>query len=72
MAMLKRVTGEASGQLIELKSDVTLIGRAPECHVILDPTGISRRHAEIKKVGNNYFLADLKSKNRTLVNNVAI
>ncbi len=72
MAMLKRVTGEASGQLIELKSEVTLIGRAPECHIILDPTGISRRHAEIKKIGNNYFLLDLKSKNHTLVNNVAI
>ena len=72
MAILKRMTGEPSGQLIELKTDVTVIGRAPDCHIILDPNGVSRRHAEIRKVGNSHFLADLKSRNRTLVNNVVI
>ena len=49
MAILKRVTGEPAGQLIELKHDVTVIGRSPECQIILDPNGVSRRHAEIKK-----------------------
>ena len=72
MAILKRVSGEPSGQLIELKSDVTVIGRSPECEIILDPNGVSRRHAEIKKIGNSYVLSDLKSRNRTLVNNIAI
>jgi serine phosphatase RsbU (regulator of sigma subunit)/pSer/pThr/pTyr-binding forkhead associated (FHA) protein len=69
MAILKRVTGEPAGQLIELKQDVTVIGRAPDCQIILDPNGVSRRHAEIRKVGDAFFLADLRSRNKTLVNN---
>jgi len=69
MAILKQVTGDPAGQLIELKHDVTVIGRAPDCHIILGPNGVSRRHAEIRKVGATFFLADLRSRNKTLVNN---
>lgn len=72
MAILKRVTGEPAGQLIELKNDVTVIGRAPDCQIVLDPNGVSRRHAEIRKVGNAFFLADLRSRNKTLVNNTEV
>jgi len=69
MPILKRVTGQPAGQIIELKADVTLIGRAPDCHIVLDPNGVSRRHAEIRRVGDHYFLADLRSRNLTKVNN---
>ena len=48
MAFLKRANGETAGQIIELKPDRIIIGRSPEhCHVVLDPNGVSRRHAEI-------------------------
>jgi sigma-B regulation protein RsbU (phosphoserine phosphatase) len=69
MAILKRVTGHPAGQIIELKGDVTVIGRSPECHIVLDPNGVSRRHAEIRRVGEKFFLADLNSRNLTKVNN---
>lgn len=72
MAILKRVTGDPTGQLIELKHDVVVIGRAPDCHIVLDPNGVSRRHAEIRKVGSSFFLADLRSRNKTLVNNTEV
>jgi phosphoserine phosphatase RsbU/P len=72
MAILKQVTGEPAGQLIELKSDVTVIGRSPECQIVLGPNGVSRRHAEIRKVGDEFFLADLRSRNKTLVNNTEV
>lgn len=73
MAILKRVTGEPAGQLIELKNDSTLIGRLPECHIVLDSNGVSRRHAEIRRLGNNSFvIADLHSRNKTLVNNTEV
>ena len=72
MAVLKPVTGDLAGKLIELKSDVTVIGRSPECDIILTTNGVSRRHAEIRKRGDTFFLADLKSLNKTLVNNVAV
>ena len=73
MAILKRVTGNPAGQLIELKNDSTLIGRLPECHIVLDSNGVSRRHAEIRRVGTNAFvIADLHSRNKTLVNNAEV
>ncbi len=72
MAFLKRANGETAGQLIELK-ERSVIGRSPEfCHVVLDPNGVSRRHAEIYRKGEDYYLADLNSRNMTKVNNSKI
>jgi phosphoserine phosphatase RsbU/P len=72
MAVLKPVTGELAGALVDLKSDVTVIGRLPECDVILTTNGVSRRHAEVRKVGTSIFLVDLDSLNKTLVNGTAL
>src|SRR5215831_5745934 len=68
MAVLKQVTGDRAGMQVDLKSDVTVIGRLPECEIILAPIGVSRRHAEIRKVGPAFHLVDLDSRNKTLVN----
>lgn len=73
MAFLKRANGETAGQVIELKPDRIIIGRSPEhCHVVLDPNGVSRRHAEIYRQGEEFFLADLNSRNMTKVNNTKV
>src|SRR6516164_884706 len=72
MAILKRVTGEPAGQLIELKHEVMVVGRSPECHIVLDPNGVSRRHAEIRRVGSAFHLVDLNSRNKTIVNNTEV
>jgi phosphoserine phosphatase RsbU/P len=72
MAVLKQVTGDLAGTLIDLKNDVTVIGRLPECDIILAANGVSRRHAEIRKVGPAFFLVDLNSRNKTLVNATAL
>ena len=64
MAFLKRANGDTAGQVIELKPERIVIGRSPEhCHVVLDPNGVSRRHAEIYRKGEEFFLADLNSRN---------
>ena len=73
MAFLKRANGETAGQIIELKPDRIIIGRSPEhCHIVLDPNGVSRRHAEIYRKAEEYFLADLNSRNLTKVNNTKV
>jgi len=72
MAVLKQVTGDRAGTLVELKSDVTVIGRLPECDIILTANGVSRRHAEIRKVGPAFFLVDLDSRNKTHVNDTEL
>ena len=56
MAFLKRANGETAGQIIELKADRIIIGRSPEhCHVVLDPNGVSRRHAEIYRKAEEFL-----------------
>ncbi len=73
MAFLKRASGETAGQIIELKPDRVIIGRSPEhCHIVLDPNGVSRRHAEIYRKGEDFFVADLNSRNMTKVNNAKV
>ncbi len=73
MAFLKRANGETAGQIIELKPERIVIGRSPEhCHIVLDPNGVSRRHAEIYRKGDEFFLADLNSRNQTKVNNTKV
>ncbi len=68
MAVLKKVTGESSGQLLELKDDSTIIGRAPDCSYILDAPGVSRRHFELRRSGDVYSVVDLHSRNLTYLN----
>ena len=73
MSFLKRANGEAIGQIIELKQDRTVIGRSPEhCHIVLDPNGVSRRHAEVYRKGEDFYVADLNSRNMTKVNNTKL
>jgi serine phosphatase RsbU (regulator of sigma subunit)/pSer/pThr/pTyr-binding forkhead associated (FHA) protein len=70
---LKRASGEGAGQIVELIEERTVIGRSPEhCHIVLDPNGVSRRHAEIYRQNNDYYVADLHSRNMTRVNNAKL
>jgi serine phosphatase RsbU (regulator of sigma subunit) len=72
-AVLKQVTGRHAGQIIALKPDRVVIGRSPEhCQVVLDSNLVSRRHAEIYRKGDEYYLADLNSRNLTRVNNTNV
>ena len=68
MPFLRRENGEQRGQCIELKAEEFLIGRAPDCHLVLDPQGVSRHHARIRRDGRRYFLEDLRSRNTTKLN----
>ncbi len=68
MAVLKKVSPEPAGQLIEIKGDPFVIGRLGECQVVLDSNGVSRKHAEIRRPGDRYTLVDLNSRNFTFLN----
>ena len=46
----------------------TVIGRSSECQIALDDANVSRRHAEIRRIGEAYSLVDLGSTNGTEVN----
>lgn len=65
-------TGELRGQRWQLKGEDLLIGRAPDCDVILPDRQVSRHHARISRSDGGYVVEDLGSKNGTHVNGSAI
>lgn len=56
------------GSRIAVGEDPLLIGRAPECDLELADSTVSRRHAEIVRDGDAWFVRDLGSSNGTKVN----
>lgn len=51
-----------------LDGEVTVLGRAPECQIQLDSNMVSRRHAQVVREGNAFYLEDLGSGNGTFLN----
>ena len=49
-----------------------MIGRSPDCQVVLKDFGISRQHAKIVVGEDGVRIIDLKSKNGTQVNGVPV
>ena len=56
----------------ELVRDVTMIGRAPSNHIVIDNPVVSAQHAIVLKVGDFYRLKDLNSTNGTQINGISI
>jgi DNA-binding NtrC family response regulator len=52
--------------------DKAVLGRSSDCDLILFDRSASRRHAEISKIGESYFIADLESTNGTLLNDLPV
>ncbi len=52
----------------DLSADVTLIGRNKRCDVVLPDPNVSRRHAEVRREGDEYVIIDLDSTNGVLLN----
>ena len=49
-----------------------VIGRSRDCEIVLEDTGVSRHHAELRPAGDGWTIADLGSTNGVLVNGRAI
>jgi hypothetical protein len=56
------------GRDIRLERAATVIGRSSGCDIVLDDPNVSRRHAEVRRLGEGYSLVDLGSTNGTEVN----
>ncbi len=61
-------SGAQAGERFELASDLTRLGRHPDSEISLDDITVSRRHAEVQRVAEGYFVADSGSLNGTYVN----
>lgn len=55
-----------------IDKNVITIGRSPDNDIVLNNIKVSRRHAKLEKVGNEWYLEDLGSANKTYVNSKPI
>ncbi len=62
----------ADGSRVVLGPEPLTIGRLPESAVLVTDPNASRRHAEIRRMGNDVVLVDLNSTNGTRVNGATI
>lgn len=56
------------GRRIPVTERPLVIGRMPECDIVLNDPNVSRRHAEVLRQGEDVILRDLGSTNGTKVN----
>jgi pSer/pThr/pTyr-binding forkhead associated (FHA) protein len=61
-------SGDRVGEKFVLAKDSTTIGRHPDSDISLDDITVSRRHVEIVRTNNKYFVTDSGSLNGTYVN----
>jgi sigma-B regulation protein RsbU (phosphoserine phosphatase) len=72
MALLQVIRGLTPGQQFPLEGERAVLGRHPECDIVLDVGAVSRQHAQILRVNNEYYVEDLESRNGTFVNGQVI
>ena len=68
MAILQVFNQSGPSEQLPLEGDRAVLGRHPDCDVVLDAASVSRQHAQIVKEGGQYFVEDLHSRNGTFVN----
>jgi len=59
------------GKSYPITKEIT-IGRSDSCDLLMDDNLVSKRHALIQKIKDEYLIRDLNSKNGTYVNNQRI
>lgn len=68
MERIRIKTGKNKGKTFPLGGDVLVLGRDKEADILIEDKGVSRRHAEIFKIDDIFFVRDLDSRNGTFVN----
>jgi pSer/pThr/pTyr-binding forkhead associated (FHA) protein len=60
------------GKRVPVGTEPLVIGRLPDCGVVLQDSNVSRRHAELRRNGDAIVVTDLGSTNGTRVNGAPI
>ncbi len=71
MAQLQIVKPD-EGRQVPLDGDKFIMGRNPDCAIVIPVTSVSREHAQIVRVNGKFFIEDKQSRNGTFVNSQAI
>src|SRR2546423_9122421 len=60
--------GPQAGRKYELKGEKSILGRHPDCHVVIEVGAVSRNHCQVVHEGNEYKVEDLGGRNGTFLN----
>src|SRR5262245_52941175 len=61
-------TGPWMGMRHALASQPLIVGRGEDCEIRVLDTSVSRRHARVERIGDDFFVLDMQSTNGTYVN----
>ncbi|MCP3103192.1 FHA domain-containing protein [Myxococcus sp. K15C18031901] len=64
--------GPGAGQLVPVQQGPLVLGRSSSSDLRLQHPSISRRHAQLTRQGDDFFLKDLGSQNGTFINRVRV
>lgn len=68
MSHLVAKIGPQQGRQYDLSVPKTILGRHPDCQVVVEVGAVSRQHCAVSEDNGDYFIEDLKSRNGTFVN----
>ena len=57
-----------SEELLKLEGNTWTVGRHPVCEIVIDDSAISRKHFDITRTNEGYFITDHGSSNGTAIN----
>ncbi len=72
MAILTSNDASVVKRRLEFDDGSIVIGRHPDCDIIIDDASVSRRHAQIDTSDGVYFIEDLDSRNGTFLNSQSV
>jgi hypothetical protein len=64
--------GPGAGQLVPVRQGKIQLGRSSTADLRLQHSSVSRRHAELRREGERFFIGDLGSQNGTYVNKTQV
>ncbi len=68
MAILQTVNASGATDQLPLLGERNVMGRHPDCDLVLESASVSRQHAQIIREGGDFYVEDLHSRNGTFVN----
>jgi len=66
--MAHLVSNDSSAVRHELAKPEYVLGRHPDCDIVVDAGAVSRQHARLSREGTKFFVEDMQSRNGTYVN----
>jgi serine phosphatase RsbU (regulator of sigma subunit) len=68
MAVLQAIQDDRPASVLSIPGTKAILGRHPDCDIVLDAAAVSRQHAQIVTDNGQFLIEDLHSRNGTFVN----